>query len=206
MNDNLFFKPTSLYKEFMILDMIEKDQKITQRKMSEILGSAVSMINTYLDEYENNGYITREYLSTKTVLYHITAAGFERKKLLNIWYLQASQIVYQSAKNNIINYLMEISKRGFHKIMLYGAGEVTSIILDVIQDDKLVPLTVVAIVDDDLDKVNHTISGLKVISINSLNEFIFDGILISSYAHSGKMYTKLLSVNYPRDNILKFFD
>jgi FlaA1/EpsC-like NDP-sugar epimerase len=190
----------------MILDMIEKDQKITQRKMSEILGSAVSMINTYLDEYENNGYITREYLSTKTVLYHITAAGFERKKLLNIWYLQASQIVYQSAKNNIINYLMEISKRGFHKIMLYGAGEVTSIILDVIQDDKLVPLTVVAIVDDDLDKVNHTISGLKVISINSLNEFIFDGILISSYAHSGKMYTKLLSVNYPRDNILKFFD
>ena len=34
MHDNHFFKPTPLYKEFMILDLIEKDANITQRKLS----------------------------------------------------------------------------------------------------------------------------------------------------------------------------
>ena len=52
MNKNPFFKPTPLYKEFMILDLIEKDAKITQRAISDALGIAVSMVNSYLDEYE----------------------------------------------------------------------------------------------------------------------------------------------------------
>ena len=52
MNKNPFFKPTPLYKEFMILDLIEKDAKITQRAISDQVGIAVSMTNKYLDEYE----------------------------------------------------------------------------------------------------------------------------------------------------------
>jgi transcriptional regulator with XRE-family HTH domain len=54
MNDNSFFKPTPLYKEFMILDLIEKNKDITQRQMSDHIGVAVSMINQYLDEYKKN--------------------------------------------------------------------------------------------------------------------------------------------------------
>jgi DNA-binding MarR family transcriptional regulator len=52
MSDNSFFKPTLLYKEFMILDLIEKNANITQREISNAIGVAVSMINSYLDEYE----------------------------------------------------------------------------------------------------------------------------------------------------------
>lgn len=51
MGDNAFFKPTVLYKEYMILDMIEKNSHITQREMSKTIGIAVSMVNDYLDEY-----------------------------------------------------------------------------------------------------------------------------------------------------------
>ena len=56
MNDNTFFKPTPLYKEFMILDLIEKNKDITQREISETVGVAVSMVNNYLDEYEKKKY------------------------------------------------------------------------------------------------------------------------------------------------------
>ena len=45
----------------MILDLIEKNKHITQREMSESVGIAVSMVNLYLDEYEKNKYIKREY-------------------------------------------------------------------------------------------------------------------------------------------------
>jgi DNA-binding MarR family transcriptional regulator len=53
MHDNSFFKPTPLYKEFMILDLIEKNKDITQRQISDEIGVAVSQINQYLDEYED---------------------------------------------------------------------------------------------------------------------------------------------------------
>jgi hypothetical protein len=43
MSDNSFFKPTLLYKEFMILDLIEKDANITQREISKTIGVAVSI-------------------------------------------------------------------------------------------------------------------------------------------------------------------
>lgn len=45
MSNNTFFKPTPLYKEFMILDLIEKNKDITQREISLQIGAAVSMVN-----------------------------------------------------------------------------------------------------------------------------------------------------------------
>jgi DNA-binding MarR family transcriptional regulator len=84
MQDNQFFKPTVLYKEYMILDLIEKNSNITQREMSTQIGIAVSMINEYLDQYEKDKLIRRKKHSTKTVEYFVTKKGSERRKLLNI--------------------------------------------------------------------------------------------------------------------------
>lgn len=60
LNSNSFFKPTPLYNEFMILDLIEKDSNITQREISKAINVAVSMVNNYLNEYEEEGLIIRK--------------------------------------------------------------------------------------------------------------------------------------------------
>jgi hypothetical protein len=44
LNNNTFFKPTPLYKEFMILDLIEKNKDITQREIADNIGNAVSLV------------------------------------------------------------------------------------------------------------------------------------------------------------------
>lgn len=129
----------------MILDMIEKNINITQREMSKTIGIAVSMVNDYLDEYEKKGFIKRKYLSTKNVEYIITKKGIERRKVLNIWYLKSTHFVYQSAKDDIFNFLNQIIRRGFKKLLLYGAGEVAEIILQVMNDDNSIPLDIVAV-------------------------------------------------------------
>jgi len=149
MSDNSFFKPTALYKEFMILDLIEKDSHITQREIAHEIGIAVSLVNNYLDAYEKKGLIKRKYISTKTVEYFVTKKGLERRKLLNIWYLKSSHEVYLSAKDNIIMFLKQIIDKGFKKILLYGAGEVAEIMLQVMNDDGNIPLEILAVVDDD---------------------------------------------------------
>ena len=206
MSENTFFKPTALYKEFMILDLIEKNKNITQRKMSESIGIAVSMVNKYLDDYEKSGYIKRKYKTTKTVKYLVTKKGTERRKLLNIWYLKSSHDVYISAKDNITSFLNQIIEKGFKKILLYGAGEVAEIMLQVMNDDNNIPLKVLAVVDDDMNRQEEFIVNFPIISKENINQFDHDGILVSSYKHHEVIRKNLVEINYPSEQILEFFE
>lgn len=206
MNDNQFFKPTLSYKKYMILDMIEKNSNITQREIGKTIGVAVSMVNRYLDEYEKNELIKKEKYSTKTVEYFVTKKGLERKKVLNISYLNASLKIYISAKENIVKFLNHIINKGFRNILLYGAGEVAEILLQTILIDPQIPINVLAVIDDDTTKHEKYLVKTKIISTNSISDYVFDGILISSYTNQKVILDKLLKMNYQKENILHFFD
>lgn len=206
MSDNQFFKPTVLYKEYMILDMIEKNPNITQREMSKTIGIAVSMINDYLNIYEKDKLIKRKKHSTKTVEYFVTKKGSERRKLLNIWYLKSSNSIYIQAKDNIISFLNQIIDKGFKKIILYGAGEVAEIMLQVMNDDKEIPLEVVAVIDDNKDRIGDTLVNIPIITLGDLSKYNHDGIMISSYKHHETIHSTLIRIDYPKNKIIHFFD
>lgn len=206
MSDNSFFKPTLLYKEFMILDLIEKDANITQREISKTIGVAVSMVNQYIENFVEKGLIKKKKHSTKTVEYFVTKKGMERRKLLNIWYLKSSHEVYLSAKDNIIKFLNHIIDKGFKKILLYGAGEVAEIMLQVMNDDNNIPLEVLAVVDDDINRHNEVIVNLPIIGKENINQYDHDGILVSSYKHHEVIRRNLVEMNYPLEQILEFFE
>lgn len=203
---NSFFKPTILYKEFMILDLIEKNSKITQRELSRIIGVAVSMINTYIESFVKKKLIYKVKYSTKTVEYFVTKKGIERGKLLNIWYLKSAQFVYQSATNNILKFLNELVKKGYENILLYPAGEVTEIILKVIYESSNCKINVAAIIDDDKHKYNNFLLNKKIISKEDIFKYKHDSILISSYKHNYVLLKNLLSLNYDKNKISQFFD
>lgn len=205
MNPNEFFKPTPLYKEFMILDLIAKEPDITQRVMSRRLNVSVSMINTYLETYEIKGLIKRDYVSSKDVNYSITKNGIERLKLLNIGYLKASQGVYRSAKENIVSFLEQIIQKEFKKILLYGAGEVAESLLQVISYDRSIPISIIAVIDDDPRKQGLLLWNTPIIKEEDIILYPHDGILISSYTNNEQIYQKLLAKKYDKKKILRFF-
>jgi DNA-binding MarR family transcriptional regulator len=206
MSDNSFFKPTLLYKEFMILDLIEKDAHITQREISKTIGVAVSMVNHYLDNFEKKALIKRKKHTTKTVEYFVTKMGVERKKVLNISYLNASLNIYKSAKENIVEFLDQIIAKGYKNILLYGAGEVAEILLQSIISDNNIPIKILGIIDDDLEKQNNSLLNTKIISIDEMKNIKHDGILISSYTNNELIHSKLKQFNYDNNKIIQFFD
>ncbi len=204
--NNSFFKPTVLYKEYMILDMIEKNSNITQREISKEIGMAVSMVNEYLDQYVNDKLVRKKKHSMKTVEYFVTKKGSERRKLLNIWYLKSSNNIYIQAKDNIISFLNQIIEKGFKKILLYGAGEVAEIMLQVMNDDKEIPLEVVAVIDDNKNRVGDKLVNIPIITLGDLSKYNHDGIMISSYKHHETIHNNLIMIEYPKNKIIHFFD
>ncbi|WP_168169780.1 winged helix-turn-helix domain-containing protein [Candidatus Izimaplasma bacterium ZiA1] len=190
----------------MILDLIEKDKNITQREISLEIGVVVSMVNNYLVEYQRKGYINRIYLSTKTVEYFVTEKGNQRKKLLNIEYLNESLKVYNSAKKNIVDFLNQIIQSGFKKVILYGAGEVAEILLQTILLDNEIDIEVLGVIDDDVKKTNKMLVTSKIIQFNDIETVQHDGILISSFADKDLIISKLSKNKYDKEKILNFFE
>ena len=206
MSDNSFFKPTLLYKEFMILDLIEKDANITQREISRIIGVAVSMTNAYIENFVEKGLIKKKKHSTKTVEYFITKKGIERKKVLNIGYLKNSQLLYDSARENIEKFLIQLENRGKRKLYLYGAGEVALILLHTIYSSENTNLSILGVIDDDINKVGSSIYNTPIVSLEIVKNQIHDGILISSYTNKNSIINKLKDYQYDFNKIYNFFD
>lgn len=199
-----FFKPTPLYKEYMILDLIDKNPIITQRDLSKKIDSSVSMINLYLDDYEKKGYLKKRYLSDKKIEYLITKKGIERKKLLNICYLKASHYIYSNAKENIKIFIDQIYEKGFNNILLYGAGEVAELLLLVVNDYN--KLNVIGIIDDDLNKQGKYLLNVPIFSDDMIERFGYDAILISNYVSRDIIYDKLINKGYPKERIIMFIE
>lgn len=205
MDKEQFFKPTPLYKEFMILDLISKNSEVTQRVMAEGLDVSVSMINLYLEDYEKRKLIRREYRSPKDVRYEITKKGLERKKVLNIGFLKSAQTIYYPARDNILAFLDQIVQKGFKKILLYGAGEVAEILLQVIFGSQEKELVVLAIIDDDLEKQGKNFMNVPVISREQMSSYEYDGILISSYSNHSVIFQKIKQIISDEKKILNYF-
>lgn len=206
MSKNTFFRPTPRYREFIILDSIDKNKDITQRELSTKIGVAVSMINGHLSAIEKKGLIKKKYLSTKTVEYFLTKKGLEQKKVLNIGYLSSSLTIYNQAKENIMKFLNQIVEKGFKNILLYGAGEVAEILLQTLELNNDIPINIVAVIDDDISKQQELLVGKKVIQLGLIKKYKHDGILISSYSNRKQILNNLVSLNYNTKKILQFFE
>lgn len=206
MSYNSFFKPTILYKEYMILNLIEKNSNITQRELCKNIGVSVSMVNYYIEDFVTKRLIKKKKYSTKNVEYFLTKKGSERRKVLNVYYFNESLNVFNSAKENIILFLDNVIKKGFKNILLYGAGEIAEILLQSIVFDKNINLNILAVIDDDKSKQGKSLFNYNIISLEKVKSINHDGILISSFTNRKVILHKLKALNYDKSRILHFFN
>ena len=205
MKKDIFFKPTATYKEFLILVAVEENPQITQRELAAITSSSVSMINQYLDEYERKGYIKKKHVTTKNVQYNITGLGKERKQVLNIGYLNEIQRNYQIAKKETKAFLTKIVTQGYRNVIFYGAGDVAEILLQTIKDDQSIPINVVGLIDDNVDKQGVKLVDIMIESNDIIKNVHHDAVMVTSYTKNYEIYSKLRNLKYPKDKIINFF-
>lgn len=200
-----FFNPTSELKELLLLQHIETKPDTTQKEIASVVGCAASMVNVYIDNLEDKHYMIRNYQSAKIVNYHITSEGIKRKKYLLIVYMRELIDLYQLAKSNVKDFLKELEDKGYKNILLYGAGEVAETIIGVIRDRDTTTLNVLALVDDNTEKINEVILGYKVVGRDSIKEYKHDAIVITSYTFEDEIRNRLAEIRYPGDRIVRFF-
>jgi len=201
-----FFNRTVKYKEYLVLDLIEYNENITQRQLAKLASVSVSMINTYLNDYEDKGYIIKDVISSKNIKYKLTPKGIERKRYLNIGYLNSSYQIYMDAKKEVRKFIKDIINKGYKDIIFYGAGEVSEILLQTIKDDNTLNINVLGVIDDNKSKHNTYILDHLISSPELIKEIKHDAIMIASYTHHKVIYEKLVKLGYNKNRIMYFFN
>lgn len=200
-----FFSPTSELKELLLLQHIEKNPDTTQKEIAKVIDAAPSMVNVYIDNLEKQDYMVRDYKSAKIVYYNITPEGVKRKNFLLISYMRELLNLYKLAKDNVEGFLKELIEKGYKNILLYGAGDVAKTIIGVIRDKGDLNLKVLAVVDDNVEKIGTEFFGYKIVSRESIKDFNHDAILISSYTFEDDIRTRLDEIGYNEGRIVGFF-
>lgn len=200
-----FLTPTRKLKELSLLQHMEMNPDTTQKEMAAIIHAAPSMVNIYLNAYEEKRYIVREYLSAKKVKYRITPEGLKRKNYLLITYLHELLKLYKLAEDKVEAFLVHLEEKGYRRILLYGAGEVAETILGIIKSREDSLLEVMGIIEDDQKKWQQELLGFKIIPREAIDQYQHDAVVITSYTFEDEIIEKLAAIDYPGDRVVRFF-
>ena len=113
--------------------------------------------------------------------------------------------MYEYAKGNILEFLDDVKSQGYRSILLYGAGDVATIMTNALSSSNYQDIVIAAIIDDDASKIGGSLGKSPITDYDSAINMPHEGILISSYKHQSTIFQKIIDRGYNPNNIIRFF-
>jgi hypothetical protein len=110
-----------------LLSAIERDSALTQRRLSQELGIALGLANTYLRRCVRKGLIKIGQVPMRRYAYYLTPHGFAEKSRLTAEYLTVSLDFFRRARRECTELLAYAQARRWRGIVLFGAGDLAEV-------------------------------------------------------------------------------
>ncbi|WGS65672.1 winged helix-turn-helix transcriptional regulator [Marinitoga aeolica] len=179
--DYTFFNPSPNFRELMILQIISKNENVSQEFIAKTVGIVPSMVNRYLKDFEDKKYIIKTGENRRKMNYQITADGKKRLQFLTVSFINEVSKIYAETKKSFNKVLDKIEDMGYQNILLYGAGVVGGIVLKVLTSENI---NVIGFIDDSISKQGDKIHGINIYSPKEVKNMEYDMIIIASFRHS----------------------
>ena len=177
-----------------VLSAVEEDSSITQRSLSNTLGIALGLTNSYLKKCIDKGLVKIKQVPANRYAYYLTPTGFNEKSRLTTEYLKLSFSFYRRAKNDLTNIMSECIKKKLLKIVLSDESELSEIAIIISFNTNI---NLVGIIGKNS---NENINGIPI--KKNINDFKdFDAVLITDI-YDSKSRLKELSRTVPLNKII----
>ncbi len=188
---------TNDYRSFLLLDEISKNEEMTQRDMSNKLGVALGLVNSYLKNLASKGYITISGIPRKRYRYYLTPSGFKEKARLTYHHLHNFTSLYRVARKDFHSLFREIDKaHQINKTVFCGVDEITEIAYLSLKE---VGLELSAVLDD--IKIGNKFFGMNIQPIKEINSIDYDVIIITSFNKGEALVKELTGAGISEDKI-----
>lgn len=115
--------------ELGILDAIERDSGITQRRVATELGIALGLTNAYIRRCVRKGLVKISTAPLNRYAYYLTPSGFAEKSRLTSEYLAISFQLFRRARVESADLMERCRQRGWRRVVLVGAGDLAEIMI-----------------------------------------------------------------------------
>jgi len=131
-----------------LLSAIERDSGLTQRRLSQELGIALGLANTYLKRCVRKGLVKMGQVPMRRYAYYLTPKGFAEKSRLTAEYLTVSLDFFRRARRECTALLLHAHSRLWRRAVLFGSGDLAEV---AILSANEAGIEIVAVVDDRRD-------------------------------------------------------
>jgi DNA-binding MarR family transcriptional regulator len=110
-----------------LLESVERDGGMSQRRLAAELGIALGLVNAYLKRCVKKGLVKVTEAPARRYAYYLTPQGFAEKSRLTVEYLSYSFSFFRSARADCAEVLQSAAARGWTRIALVGVSDLAEI-------------------------------------------------------------------------------
>ena len=114
-------------RDLIILEQLEKDPDTTQAGLATHLGVAIGTINWHLKRLIAKGYVKARRVERRKLSYIITPEGISLRAFMTLDYIQNSFRLYRLVRQRMIEQLIVVQQKGYHRVRLDGDGDVADV-------------------------------------------------------------------------------
>ena len=151
-----------------VLDVVERDQHVTQRHVASELGIALGLANAYLKRCIRKGLIKVSQVPRRRFAYYLTAQGFSEKSRLTASYLSHSLSFFRSARGQCAEIFAAAAAKGQLRLVLVGPGDLAEIATLVAREAQVTIVGTVAPQAEDLEQSLVAIGNIDAVVVTAL--------------------------------------
>jgi len=110
-----------------ILDIVQRNEQISQRHLASQLGVALGLANSYLKRCIKKGWVKVQQAPANRYLYYLTPTGFTEKSRLTAEYLSTSLSFYREAGESCSKLFDQCERNGWQRLLLCGVSDLAEI-------------------------------------------------------------------------------
>ena len=188
------------FRSLQILDELAKNDTVTQRDLSNRLGIALGLVNSYVRNLIAKGYITVKAIPPKRYGYYLTPKGFMEKTRLACDLLQDYTRIYREAKSNYRTIFHALENAGNTRIIFAGVDEVAEFAFITMQETRLHLVGMV-----DTERNGEKFLDFVIQPLSAVRNHPYDSILITTYVRRKQLLELLLASGVQEENIVMSF-
>jgi DNA-binding Lrp family transcriptional regulator len=143
-----------------ILNKIDNDPAISQKRLAEEIGISVGMINWHVKRCVGKGLIKLQQAPIRRYLYYLTPEGFVEKAKLTASYLQSGFDIFRTGRKQYDELFHRCQKNGWSGIVLFGDTELTELALLVAA--RFPSMEILSIFDKEAERKEHC--GIRIVT------------------------------------------
>ena len=162
------------YRELRLLEEVETDPEMTQRRLAGKLGVALGVANLLVRTMAKKGYIRATHLGWKRWVYIVTPAGFARKLSLTLAYVDRFLDHYRRVRSLLRDELDALSLNAESRIAIYGTDELTELVYLCLRD---MGVTEIEVLDHEAN--GRRLLGLEVQSLDAMDAADYSLVMVA---------------------------